>query len=223
MTTTINVALADDETLFRKAMQLLLEHDMGIKVVFEASDGNELLEKLRGGKMHPDIILMDLMMPGLNGIETTKIVYGEFPDIKIIALSSHSSSSFISNMINIGAASYLVKNSRPLEVLQTINEVFRNGFYYNSRVLEVVRANMLPEKRKMKDGGEQELTTREIEVLRLICLQKTTREIADSLFISQRTVEGHRNNLILKTQSRNIAGLAIFALKNNLFEADFWL
>ncbi|HEU4789437.1 MAG TPA: response regulator transcription factor, partial [Flavobacterium sp.] len=127
----IKIILVDDEVLFRKGISFLLSREENIEVIFEASDGIELIDFLKGDNPKPDIVIMDLKMPLLNGIEATKIIHRDFSNIKIIALTSYDSKSFIANMIDVGAVSYLVKNTTPQELFATINEVSTKGFYYS--------------------------------------------------------------------------------------------
>jgi DNA-binding NarL/FixJ family response regulator len=216
MDATIKIVLVDDEILFRKGISFLLEKEKNIKVVFEASDGSELISFLKESSIHPDIIIMDLKMPILNGVEATKLIRNEFPKIKIIALTSYNSKSFVANMISVGAVSYLVKNATPQELLLTINEVAAKGFYYDEFVMKNIQENMCVSKNVKSHLDNNFLTSRELEVLKLICEQKNTVEIAEKLFISPRTVEGHRNNLLLKTESKNIAGLVVYAIQNEI-------
>lgn len=221
MTQTIKIILVDDEILFRKGISFLLQREKNIEIIFEVSNGSELISFLKESKIHPDIIMMDLKMPLLNGVEATRIIQNDFPKIKVIALTSYDSKSFIANMIAIGAASYLVKNATPTEMITTINEVFEKGFFYNENVLQVIQDEALISSRKAKIHCiEDGITSREKEVLLLICKQLNTKEIADRLFLSSRTVEGHRNNLLLKTDSKNMAGLVVYALQNNIFTID---
>lgn len=219
----ITIILADDEELFRKGIAFLLKREKNINIIFEASNGSELVNFLSSNpKELPDIILMDLKMPFLNGVEATKIIHTTFPNIKIIALTSYNTNSFIANMIYVGAASYLVKNATPKEMLHTINEVSKKGFYYNDTVLKVIQDGILPTDIKTRKNQEVDnLTVREKEVLQLICQQLNTNEIGDSLCISPRTVEGHRNNLLLKTESKNIAGLVVYAIQNKIIDIDY--
>ena len=212
----IKLLLADDEELFRKGISFLLQRQENIQILYEADNGNEVVEYLKSSSIHPDIILMDLKMPLLNGVEATKLINNEFPSIKIIALTSYNTKSFIANMIDIGAASYIVKNSSPEEMITTINQVIEKGFYYNEEVLNVIQENLINNNRKNIFFEEVILTKREREILELICNQKSTQQIADKLFISPRTVEGHRNNLLLKTDSQNSAGLVVFAIQNKI-------
>ena len=215
MSKSIKIILVDDEILFRKGISFLLGRETNINIIFEASNGEELISFLQNNKNnHPDIIIMDLKMPGINGVEATKIIRKEFPDLKIIALTSYDSKSFVANMIDVGAVSYLIKNATPQQLITTINEVAEKGFYYTDYVMKIIQADVLTNKRNKNNFENNDLSPREIEVLKLICTQKSTVEIAEQLFISPRTVEGHRNNLLLKTESRNIAGLVVYAVQN---------
>jgi DNA-binding NarL/FixJ family response regulator len=216
MESNIKIILVDDEILFRKGISFLLEREKNLEIVFEASNGDELISYLQSNKNHPDIIMMDLKMPLINGIEATKIIRKDFPEIKIIALTSYDSKSFVANMIDVGAVSYLIKNATPQDLLTTINEVALKGFYYTNYILEIIKEDVLTTKKVKSNFDSNFLTKREIEVLKLICFQKSTVEIAEQLFISPRTVEGHRNNLLLKTESKNIAGLVVYAVQNDI-------
>lgn len=212
----IKIVLADDEELFRKGIYFLLQRESNIEIIFEAANGNQLMDFLKNNSKHPDIILMDLKMPLLNGVEATKLITQQFPDIKIIALTSYNTKSFIVNMIEIGASSFLVKNSTPQEMILTINEVINKGFYYNESVMKVLTEVNSSSSRKSIFFKQEELTTREREVLELICNQLSTAEIAEKLFISPRTVETHRTTLLIKTGSQNIAGLVVYAIQNKI-------
>ena len=212
----IKIVLADDEELFRKGIYFLLQREPNIEVIFEAANGNQLMDFLKNNSKHPDIILMDLKMPLLNGVEATKLITQQFPDIKIIALTSYNTKSFIVNMIEIGASSFLVKNSTPQEMILTINEVINKGFYYNESVMKVLTEVNSSSSRKSIFFKQEELTTREREVLELICNQLSTAEIAEKLFISPRTVETHRTTLLIKTGSQNLAGLVVYAIQNKI-------
>lgn len=216
---TIKIVLADDEPLFRSGISFILQREPDIDIIFEAANGLEAVEYIRKSEPKPHIILIDLKMPELNGVEASKIIYEEFPDIKIIALTSYDTKLFIANMVNIGAAAYLVKNTTPQELLATIREVNKKGFYYNDEVLAIIKENINLLKGNKFDF-EDPLTNREREIIRLICMQYSTKEIADMLFINYRTVEGHRNNLLLKTQSKNMAGMVIYALKKEILTLD---
>ena len=216
----INIVIADDEQLFRSGIKFLLERETNFNVIFEAENGKELINFITNSEEFPDVILMDLKMPEMNGVEATKMIHKTHPDIKIIALTSYGGKSFITNMIDVGASSYLLKNTSPKMVVHTINEVFEKGFYYDEKVLSIIHENIISStgKRIKSDLDKKLLSNREIDVLELICEQYTTSEIGEKLFISPRTVEGHRNNLLLKTQSKNVAGLVIYGIQKKLIE-----
>ncbi|KIQ14099.1 response regulator transcription factor [Flavobacterium sp. MMLR14_040] len=216
MSSIVKIALVDDEVLFRKGIAFLLQKEDNFEIIFEASNGEELISKLNSSESKPDIIIMDLKMPVLNGVEATKIIRKSYPDIKIIALTSYDTKSFVANMIQVGAVAYLIKNTTPKDLIHTVNEVAKKGFYYSQIVLKTIQETIVSSKNSKGNLETGFLSPREIEILQLICLQKTTTEIADHLFLSPRTVEGHRNNLLLKTESRNIAGLVVYAIQNEI-------
>ena len=212
---TIKVALADDETLFRRGLKLLLEGNERIQVVLTAENGADLLDQLKASEDLPDVLLLDLKMPKMNGIEVAKVLQVDYPSLKTIVISTHFSRAFIINMVELSAVAYLPKNSEPKEVIETIIAVYEKGFYYNNEVLSIIRENLIS-KKKPKAYFSVELTAREKEVLQLICEQYTASEIAEKLFISSRTVDGHRNNLLLKLDCKNVAGLVVQALQNEI-------
>ena len=220
----IKIIIADDEVLFQQGISFILSREKNIEIVKEVNDGKQLMDYLNSIDDLPDIILMDLKMPFINGVEATKLISTKFPTIKIIALTSYNTDSFIANMIHVGAVSYLVKNATPAEMIETINEVYQKGFYYNESVLKVINDGLIATSSKSKliksIFSEDYLTNREKEILKLICLQYSTAEIAEKIFISPRTVEGHRNSLLLKTESRNVAGLVVFAIQNKVIDFD---
>ena len=162
MNATIKIVLADDEELFRRGIAFILQRESNMEIIFEVPNGQELVSFLRESTIHPDVIIMDLKMPQLNGVEATKIIQNEFPEIKIIALSSYETSSFIANMIHVGASSYLVKNSTPEKMIFTINEVYDKGFYYNNQVMKIINEVDVVSDQKNKGLFENDaLTTRE--------------------------------------------------------------
>lgn len=219
---TIKLAIADDELLFRQGIKALLESEDTIEILFDAEDGEHLITQLRQAEILPEIVITDLKMPELNGVEVTKLIRKEFPDIKVIALTSYFSKPFILNMISIGAVAYLAKNSTPALMIKTITEVADKGFHYDEQVMKYIHESIInPNEKKVKSNFDTDyFTKREMEVLDLICKQYTTNDIAKGLFISPRTVEGHRNNLLLKTESKNVAGLVIYALKNKMVSIE---
>jgi len=152
----------------------------------------------------------------MNGIETLNELRQRFPQIKVIILSIHSDENLIAKMIESGANGYLVKNARPEEVQAAIQTVIEKDFYFNEQTLAAMRKGLQSKRKKITLNVADSLTPREKEVLELICREYNTAEIASELYISERTVDGHRNNLMLKTGSKNTAGLVVFAMKNNV-------
>ncbi|MEZ4829849.1 MAG: response regulator transcription factor [Bacteroidia bacterium] len=221
----IQIGIADDEILFRKGMKIMIESFGGMEIVVEADNGKQLIDRLAEASSLPEIILLDLNMPEMNGVDTTRLLQEKYPEIKVIILSSYFSKVFIRNMIELGASGYLSKNSLPGQVENTLHEVVEKGFSYNDKVLEVLRENLISRPNKLKMSFSTELSDREQEVLQLICEQYTTSEIGEKLFISSRTVDGHRNNLLQKLNCRNTAGLVVYAIQNQLVEIPpdvFW-
>lgn len=213
----IRLAIADDEALFRKGMISLLQDEQDMEVVLEATDGEDLLQLLRQAENLPEVLLLDLNMPRLNGIEAAKIIREAYPDLKIVVLSTYFSPTFVLNMIEIGAAAYLPKNTDPAEMRKTILDVMAHGFSYSREVLEVIHQNMQQKARpRMQTPFGVALTSREMEILQLICEEYTTAEIAEKLYISPRTVDGHRNNLLEKLGCKNVAGLVVYAMQHEL-------
>jgi DNA-binding NarL/FixJ family response regulator len=216
----INIAIADDQKLFRKGMAALIGSFDEMFLVFEAENGRALLNLCESATIKPDVILLDLSMPELNGLETLKILKDEFPAIRVVILTIHEAESFILATIQAGANGYLAKNAEPEEVEQAIREVFKNDFYFTMPMLEVMRKGLTKRTQTPTLENENKLTARELEILQLICKQFNSPEIAEKLFLSNRTVEGHRNNLLLKTGCRNTAGLVLYALKHKLIDLD---
>lgn len=215
----INIAIADDQKLFRKGMIALISSFENMEMIFEAGNGKELIEQCRTAVEKPDIILLDLSMPEMNGLDALKILKVEFPSIRAIILTIHEVENFILATIQAGANGYLAKNAEPEEVELAIREVFKNDFYFTVPMLEIMRKGLTKKAQPISLDHER-LTNREKEVLQLICKQFSSHEIAEKLFLSHRTVEGHRNNLLAKTGSRNTAGLVLFALKHQLLDID---
>jgi len=165
-------------------------------------------------------VLLDLSMPELNGIETTKILHVSYPSIKIIILSVYGEDRFVTHLMELGVNAYLFKNVEPEEVERAIRTVMDKDFYFNEAFLNAMKNRLTNKRQKilLTENIPSTLTAREIEVLKLICKQNTAQEIAEQLFISVRTVDGHRNNLLEKTGVRNSAGLVLFAIKHRLID-----
>lgn len=213
----INVAIADDQKLFRKGMIALVNSFENVQIIFEAENGKELLENLKTSSEEINVILLDLSMPEMNGLEALKIIKETHPAIGVIILTIHEAEHHILSTIQAGANGYLAKNAEPEEVEKAIREVYKNDCYFTLPMLEIMRKGLTkkPQAAHLSEA-EDLLTPREKEILQLICKQFSSVEIAKKLFLSNRTVEGHRNNLLNKTGSRNTAGLVLYALKHRL-------
>lgn len=213
----IRISLVDDHKLFRSGIRALLSTNDTFQVVSESDNGKEFIEVVEQNQ--PDIVLMDLEMPEMDGMATTKYLKENFPDVKVIVLSMHNDEKFIVHLMEIGARGYLMKNAEPEDISNAILSVHETGYHFTDLVSRVMLRGLVKgEKVKPSFLPGNDLTTREIEVLQLICQENTAAEIGEKLFISPRTVEGHRNNLLIKTGARNIAGLVVFAMKNGFYE-----
>lgn len=217
---TIHVAIAEDQRLFRECLVSLLNGYERVNVNVEAANGKELLEKLYVAAPTPQVVLLDLTMPEMNGLDTTRQLKKLFPEMKIIILSVHSEERHIVHMVGEGVNGYLVKNSELSEVVQAVQAVHEKGFYFNESVMRAIHSGMAHKHEKSYNPNSP-LTAREKEILELVCQEHTTPEIAEKLFLSVRTVDGHRNNLLEKTGARNTAGLVIYALRHDLFKFNW--
>jgi DNA-binding NarL/FixJ family response regulator len=214
---TIRVAIADDHKIFRKGVTLSLRPYTNIKFVLEAENGDELLNGLQ--EAQPDVVLMDLRMPGKDGIETTKTISKQFPGIKVLVLSMYEDERFVFHMMENGANGYLLKNSEPQEIRRAIMDVFEKGYYLNNYVNRILLKRSHARNKSIPNlNSEITLTDKEKDVLRFICMEFTAQEIAQKMEISARTVESIKDRLMERFGSKNTAGLVFFAVKNNLIE-----
>ncbi|CCH02949.1 Response regulator uvrY [Fibrella aestuarina BUZ 2] len=220
MSNPIHVAIADDQVLFRKGMIGIVDSFDGMHISLEADNGRSLLDGLATASPLPDVVLLDLSMPELNGVETTKLIHKQYSGVKIIILSVYSEDRFVTHLMDLGVNAYLFKNVEPEEVERAIRDVVEKEFYFNEAFLRAMKNRMATRKprRVLTEAAPATLTPREIDVLGLICKQLTAPEIADQLCLSIRTVDGHRANLLEKTGSRNTAGLVLYAIKNSLID-----
>ena len=208
----INLAIADDHKIFRNGLKATLEDYPDFNLLIEASNGKELIGLLADHE--PDVILMDIKMPEMDGMQTTAYINQHFKNIKVLALSMHNEDKYIVDMMKAGASGYLLKNAEPEEIIEAIQTVHNKGFYFNEH-LSVTLIKQLVGPGHADNVGQQsvELNDREIEILKLVCQECSNQEIADKIFLSVRTVEGYRARLFEKTGSKNLVGLVIFAIK----------
>lgn len=209
----IQVALVDDHTLFRKGLKALLEDSEDLAVLFEAGNGHELLAQLSDGLL-PQVILLDISMPEMDGITALQRIRSEYPAIKVVMLTMNQDDAMILHLVEAGANGYLLKESDPDEVEMAIKAAAETGFYFNDRVSRAMLSKIVKgDKFKPVFSGIIQLTDREVEVLGHVCRGLTNPEIGDKLFVSARTVEGHRKNIMEKMGVRNTAGMIIYAIK----------
>jgi DNA-binding NarL/FixJ family response regulator len=213
----IRVAIADDHKIFRKGVILSLRPYTNIKFVLEADNGDELLRGLP--EAQPDVVLMDLRMPGKDGIEATKTISKQNPNIRVLVLSMYEDERFVFHMMENGANGYLLKNSEPQEIRRAIMDVFEKGYYLNNYVNRILLKRSHSRNKAIPNlNNEITLTDKEKDVLRFICMEFTAQEIAQKMEISARTVESIKDRLMERFGSKNTAGLVFFAVKNNLIE-----
>jgi DNA-binding NarL/FixJ family response regulator len=218
----ISVALADDQVLFREGIASLIKNEAGFSLTMEADNGLDFLSKLKTINELPDVLLMDMEMPGMDGMQLNDELRKKFPSIKVIVLSVHAGERLMARMIHAGASGYLLKNCNKDELLNAIRSVFTNGFYITPDVLKAIQSPAANAKGTTNiQSIPIDLSPRESEVLQFICMEFSNAEIAEKLFISVRTVDGHRNNLLAKTGCHNTAGLVLFAVKHRIFEMIF--
>lgn len=210
----MNILLVDDHTLFRNGLKMLLDTLPGYEVTGEASNGKEFLEMVSRNKY--DIVFLDIEMPYINGIDAAKRALENDPELKIIALSMYGEEEYFDKMVDAGVKGFLLKNSNLQEVKTAITVVMAGGNYFSQELMQ----NMLKNYKLGKEtkDSESELSEREIEIVLLISQGLSNQEIGDRLFISKRTVEKHRANILDKTNCKNTAGLVMFAIKNQLIE-----
>jgi len=210
-----NVIIVDDHKMFRSGLRFLLNNVPNIKVIGEASNGTEFLQIAE--KEPIDIALMDINMPEMNGIEATKIAMEKFSDLKVIVLSMHGEEEYYDQMLDAGVKGFLLKNSGADELIQALEAVMAGKSYFSQELL----VNILDQKRQQElNTNAVKLSNRELEVLKLICDGYSNAEIAEALFISQRTVDRHRSNLLSKTACKNSTSLVMYAVKNRIIEIE---
>ncbi|MCL4106242.1 UNVERIFIED_CONTAM: hypothetical protein GTU68_061084 [Idotea baltica] len=210
----IQILIADDHQIFLDGLISLLETETDIEVTLTARNGQEVLTLLK--TQTPDLILMDINMPVMDGLEATRKVVAEHPEVKVIMLTMHDRADYITQMIQAGASGYLLKNSSRKDLLEGIRTIASGGTYFSQEVTQAVMDSYRSQAKQATRRTEVALTPRETEVLKLIAQECTTGEVAERLFISPHTVESHRKNLLAKLGKKNTAGLAAEAVRLGL-------
>jgi DNA-binding NarL/FixJ family response regulator len=209
----ITIAIIDDHDLFREGIRLVLGQIECFDVLFDASNGASFLDFLRNKV--PDVVLMDINMPGMDGVETTRRAIELVPGLKVIALTMFSDTTHYTQMINAGIKGFILKKSNKYELQQAINTVNAGGNYFSQEILQKIAFRSVN-----FSSGPDRMTPRELDVLNLVCNGLTTQEISDKLFISPKTVEVHRTNIFQKSEVRNVGELIVWAIRNNYFSIE---
>lgn len=212
----IKVAIADDHHLFRTGVRTSLSIRKDIQMVAEAENGMQLLNLLKHIK--PDVVLLDIQMPIMDGLTTLPELKKLYPDVKVIMLSMHNDHSMITRMMELGANSYLTKESDSETIYQAIRTCYEEEFFFNDLTNKALLTGLRTKKPETADVAEVHLTDKEINILRLMCEEKSTKEIADIVDISPRTVEAIRDKLKSKTGAKSMAGLVMYAVKSGIVQ-----
>ncbi len=216
----IRVGIVDDHLLFRKSMSLLIDSFKNIKTVLVAENGKVFLEKIIDNPI--DVVLLDIQMPVMNGYQTCEKILELYPDVKILIVSQLSTKESIHKVIELGAHGYFTKNSDPEQLENAIRSINDKGFYFGVELGLVIKEAMLWDKTNSQDL-EKEInifSERELQIIKMICKEKKSKEIAQLLFINVRTVDSHRKNIMDKSNTKNFVGVILYALKNNLIEIE---
>ncbi len=216
----INVILADDHKLIRDAIKSHLNKCKDVNIIGEACNGFEVLDILKDKAKQVDIAMLDINMDGMDGIETAGRMHDQYPDVKILVLSMYDNSLYIKQMIKHGVKGYLLKHADEKEIITALRAIHKGKTHYDATVVDVVIKSFTNPDPNESNKDLVKLTPRENEILELIMKEYSNQEIASELFISSRTVDAHKRNLLEKTNSKNLAGLIKYAYQNNLFKED---
>lgn len=206
----ISIAIVDDHTLFRKGVTALMNEFDELEIVFEANNGQHLQQLIANNPL-PNVVLMDINMPVMDGYETTAWLKVRYPSIKVLALSMFEDDEAVIKMIKYGACGYVLKESKPREVLEAIKAIYTKGFYIN----ELVSGKLI--RSVANTESKPQLTKNELEFLKLCCSELTYKEIADKMFISPRTVDNYRESLFQKLNLKSRTGLVLYAIQHEVF------
>jgi DNA-binding NarL/FixJ family response regulator len=212
----IKVAIADDHALFRAGVKTALLGKKDVELIAEADNGMQLLNLLK--HIEPDVILLDIQMPIMDGIQTLPEIRKLYPSVKVIILSMHNDHSMISKLMEIGANSYLTKNSDSETIYQAIKTCYEQEFFFNELTNKALLSGLRTKRTEPNSPQDINLSEKEVTILKLMCEEKTTKEIADIVEISPRTVEAIRDKLKTKTGAKSMAGLVMYALKSGIIQ-----
>lgn len=209
----IKIALVDDHVILRKSLHVLIELLYDFEIVLEAGNGRELIDQLKV-KPPPDIILLDITMPLMDGVETAWWLRLQYPDIKVLALSMIKNDFIIIRMLKNGARGYILKDCEPAELSAALHQVYQKGYYFN----ELVTPKMKSREGKEEDNQKIMLTEQELSFLRWTCTEKSHKQIAEEMRVSPRTIDGYRDSLFKKLNVNTRVGIALYAIKNSLVQ-----
>lgn len=215
----IKVGIAEDQVIFRKGLIDLLSTFPGVAVVYDCENGQKMADFCKGNEI--DLVILDFRMPVLNGIETTRLLRKVHSDLKILILSMYDTSEFVESSIEAGANGYLSKDDDPEEIKRAIYSVMETGYYLNDRTSKMLIAKMMDQGKinpNFGEGIQPDFNASELQILQFICEELTTQEIADKCFKSKRTIESARTSMMQKIGARNVVGLVMYAVKNNLVQ-----
>jgi DNA-binding NarL/FixJ family response regulator len=216
MKNNINIAIVDDDKLVVQLLADFLKRERNITVAMMVFSGNSFVEQLETSEVIPDLVLLDLRMEDGDGMETMDVITRKHPQLKIIVLSSYYKPSFLGTMLKVGVHAFIPKETDKEDLLLVIEQVYKHDHYFTPEQVEVLRSQITHKAPKMQVHSKDSLSERELEVLQLICQQHTAKEIAEKLFVTTKTIEAHKSNLLLKTGVKNTAGLIIYAVQNDL-------
>lgn len=214
MEANLRVMIVDDHEIFRKGLAMVINKAKNAKVVAEAGNGQEFLDIIEKEKI--DLVFMDIEMPVMNGIEATKTALQKYPELKIVALSMFGEEEYLQQMVDAGVKGFLLKNIGKDDLYRAMQCISEGKNYFSEELLQFFTRKYIQQPKQ--EASDVNLTKRELEILQLIAEGFTDSEIADKLFISQRTVNGHRASLIAKTGSKNTVNLLTYAIKNGLVQ-----
>ncbi|WP_298513113.1 response regulator transcription factor [uncultured Kordia sp.] len=218
MNETIKIAIVDDDKLFTQLLSRFIDEQNDMETVYIANNGKELIENIE--KYTIDVLILDLRMDDGSGLYVLRELQNEAYELRIIVLSTYYRTSFMGQMLKLGVSSFLPKDIEGEELIEVIETVYKRGHYFSKEQLQVMRQQLSKKTPEYTDNSKESLTSRETEILKLLCQQCTTKEIGEQLFISPKTVETHKTNLLLKTGVKNTAGLIIYAIQNKIVQPD---